>query len=63
MMMGALKIGSTETLSETWQLLHVMYLLVRWASTKFKKWFEDVVLAWADDCAAAARNSSTDSSA
>ncbi|KAL9597190.1 MAG: hypothetical protein Q9219_005312 [cf. Caloplaca sp. 3 TL-2023] len=53
-MMGPVIIGSTETLSQTWQLIRSMYLLVRWGSTKYRKWFEDNILKWADQTRRAA---------
>ncbi|KAL8685947.1 MAG: hypothetical protein Q9218_007449 [Villophora microphyllina] len=47
MMMGPLKIGSTENRIEMWHLLRSLYALVTWGGTQYRQWFEHEIINWA----------------
>ena len=45
-MMGPLSMGSTKNINGTFEIVYKLYILMKWAKTDYKAWFEEHLLTW-----------------
>lgn len=46
LMMGPENLGSTATLTGTWDIIFRLHVLMEWGTTEYRTWFETHILGW-----------------
>lgn len=51
-MLGGYSMGTTFDVNGIWRILYHLHVLIEWGTTDYRKWFDEHVLGYLQDCLA-----------